>query len=205
MLDNKRLCCFQIKNGLLNSCTYILYKEEEKFVWLIDCGDYDQIHNWLKNNNKVPLGVLLTHCHLDHIYGINKLVDDYPDVTIFISKFNGIIGLRDCRLNTSKYTPEPYAVMTNRIHELDDNETILILKDTEVRTLKTDGHSPDSMSFIVEKWFFTGDAYIPSVKVVTRLPGGNKEQAQNSLFLIQNTISEKQLIVKPGHITQEYE
>ena len=205
MIEKDKLYCFQIKNGYLNSCTYILYKKEYKSVWLVDCGDYNQINNWLKENDKVPVGIFFTHCHLDHIYGVNKLTSDYPSVLIYISNSNGKIGLRDCRLNTSKYTPEPYVVESNLINELSDNETILIFEDTEVEALMTDGHSPDSMSYIVGEWIFTGDAYIPTCNVITRLPGGNKEKAARSVERIIQMVDDEKLIIMPGHHIEKEE
>lgn len=195
----EELHCDKITNGYLNSCTYIVYKNDNPYVWFIDCGDYDEIQRWLSINNKVPKGILLTHCHLDHIYGINKLTRDFPEVKLYLSNNNGRIGIRDCRLNTSKYTPVPYVVETDLIVDLDDNDSVKLYDDKDAVCLKTEGHSPDSMTYIIGKWLFTGDAYIPSFDVITRLPGGNKELATKSVETILSLISEKSLTVMPGH------
>jgi len=60
-------------NRIFTSNSYLLYREEEKQVWVIDPGDTDQIIEWLDKNDKILKGMLITHSHFDHIYGINDL------------------------------------------------------------------------------------------------------------------------------------
>ena len=77
------------------------------------------------------------------------------------------------------------------------------MDDTLLRVLKTDGHSPDSLSFRVNDMLFTGDAYIPPLPVVTKLPGANKPIAQQSLERIIRLIEKESLTVMPGHYSHE--
>ena len=53
---------------------------------------------------------------------------------------------------------------------------------------------------MVEDYFFTGDAYIPGIKVVSNMPGGKKLQAQESVTYIQSVSKGKQIC--PGHIVE---
>ena len=66
-----------------------------------------------------------------------------------------------------------------------------------MRVYSTPGHCPSCLTFQVENKLFTGDSYIPEVKVVSKLPKGNKNLAK---------VSEQRIIelssgidVCPGH------
>ena len=63
-----------IKNSVLQSCSFLLYKEEEQEAILIDCGDVQPIWDELNNRGLRLVGIFITHCHYDHIYGLNALL-----------------------------------------------------------------------------------------------------------------------------------
>ena len=42
------------------------------------------------------------------------------------------------------------------------------------------------MTYFTNDYIFTGDSYIPGVEVVTKLPRGNKKDAEHSLEKILN-------------------
>ena len=98
---------------------------------------------------------------------------------------------------------EPYVVETERLIEVDEGAVVELFDDTVLRVLKTDGHSPDSLSFLVNDMLFTGDAYIPPLPVVTKLPGANKPMAQISLERIVNLVEKESLTIMPGHYHHE--
>ena len=94
--------CLEIKNGFRFSCTYILYTDESSIVWLVDCGDADKILSWMSQNKKDLGGIFLTHCHIDHIYGVNRMTDVFPNADVYLAKETGTKGVRDLRLNLTK-------------------------------------------------------------------------------------------------------
>jgi glyoxylase-like metal-dependent hydrolase (beta-lactamase superfamily II) len=195
--------CFTIDNDFRFSRTYILYQDASPKVWLVDCGDDDKIKKWLVENNKELTGIFLTHCHIDHIYGVNKMTETFPDANVYVAKETGLRGVRDLRLNLTKFMEESYMVETNNLVEVDEGDELDIFPDTKLKVLKTDGHSPDSLSYLVDNMLFTGDAYIPGVRVITKLPGANKPQAQISLERIQKVVQDNSLEVMPGHYHNE--
>ena len=67
-----------ITNRVFNSRTYILTKEDCEKVWLVDCGDTDRVLEMI--GEKSVEGVLLTHAHTDHIYGLEALMKRFPEV-----------------------------------------------------------------------------------------------------------------------------
>lgn len=195
--------CFEIKNDFRYSCTYILYTIDSPKVWLIDCGDTDKILSWMNHYNKELAGIFLTHCHIDHIYGVNKMVEAFPNACVYLAEDTGTKGIRDIRLNLTKYMEEPYIIETEKLIEVNEGDEVNIFEDKVLVVLKTDGHSPDSLSFRVNNFLFTGDAYIPPLPVVTKLPGANKPMAQQSLERIKALVEKDSLTIMPGHYLHE--
>lgn len=189
----------QIVNDYQHSCTYILYEEDCEYVWLVDCGGAEAVEAWLRDNKKTLKGVFLTHCHDDHIRGLRQIIQQQPEVKVCLSAHEGIRCVQDIRLNLSKYTSEPFQVFSDHFVELKDGDKSQLFPDTELTAFQADGHSIDSMIYRVGKWLFTGDAYIPPLAVVTKLPGSDKIRAAESLEMIKGLVEKEQLIVQPGH------
>ena len=62
-------------NSRFNSNRFILSHPEHDGVWVIDPGDTDPVFEWMKTHHKTSIiGILLTHAHFDHIYGMNEIV-----------------------------------------------------------------------------------------------------------------------------------
>ena len=61
----------------------------------------------------------------------------------------------------------------------------------------TPGHELGCLTFYTGDYIFTGDAYIPGVKVVTKLPGGDRALAAESVEKILRLAEGKTIC--PGH------
>ena len=118
-----------ISNSVFGSNTYILSHSNYDSVWIIDPGDIDKIKGYLLEIGKCKCcGVLLTHTHFDHIYGINAMVDLFPNVRIYTSNDMAIDSLIDAKKNGSKYTDTPFIVNDiSNVVVLEDNKCELTL------------------------------------------------------------------------------
>ena len=164
----------QFTNSILSSNSYVIFKEEEKGVWVVDPGDSLQISNWLKDYDKTIKGILVTHYHIDHIYGVNDLCEEYRELKIYASK-QSLIGLYSIKLNGSDYMEMPYKVLSKDIQIVDSNSEIELFDiGQKARVLLTPGHNNDCISFEIGRYLFTGDALIPGVKMHTKSKQGNK-------------------------------
>ena len=67
-----------------------------------------------------------------------------------------------------------------------------------ISVLETPGHDWSCLSYGIENYLFTGDSFIPKVKVVTKLRGGNRAASKESLRKILNH-SDENTIICPGH------
>ncbi len=131
--------------------TYILYDETKECV-IIDPGCYDadertELTNFIEANQLNPVGLLNTHCHIDHVLG-NKFVADKYKLTLQIPE-----GELETLHATALYghtfgiymtaSPEPG-------HFLKDYE-IVKFGNTELKCISAPGHSPASLCFYNEK------------------------------------------------------
>lgn len=167
-----------IVNSIFNSITYILPVDNQKDCWLVDCGDVEKIIAHGRNIR----GVLLTHAHTDHIYGINKLLEAFPDAIIYTNA-EGEEGLQNPRWNFSRYHEdiEDFIISSpQNVQVIEKEGTLKLGEDLTIEILFTPGHEPSCLSFIVGNNLFTGDAYIPGIKTVVTFPRSNKLQAKDS-------------------------
>lgn len=192
------LHCEQIVNNLFHSNTYIFYSDENNWAWLIDCGDFYKVSKWLEDSKRVLKGIFVTHSHFDHVYGINDALKVSPNVPIYISENNGMKIIADEKLNGSKYAEIPFKVISANFIEVKDGASIRLTTHCIIDVLKTVGHSEDSISYILRPFIFTGDAFIPNIRTVSKLKGGDKEKAQETVMHIYNRC-ESDMIICPGH------
>ena len=186
----------QIINSVYSSNTFILSENHFNQVWLIDIGDIAPIIKTLKPGQSIH-GVFLTHTHFDHIYGINKLISLFPDCMVYTSEF-GNKGLHSEKLNFSKYHNQPFTFSGNKIQIVKEDDEIEIFPEKKLKIIETQGHDPSCLTFYTDRYIFTGDSYIPGLKVVTTFPKSNKEQAQISIQKILSLNIEDRIIC-PGH------
>lgn len=185
-----------IVNKIYNSITYILPVGDTLECWLIDCGDVEKI---IEQGWRVR-GVLLTHAHFDHIYGLNRLVEVFPDAMVYTNE-SGLEGLLNPKWNLSKY----HAEVDNFVFSRPEN---VILFETEgwhtledgfkVDVLFSPGHEPSCLSYHIDNMLFTGDAFIPGVETSQKFPRSNKQLAQISLNRLQ-TLEKTGLRIVSGH------
>ena len=176
------------------SNTYLIRQEHEKAGWLVDAGQVDEV---LEIEEMDIRGVFLTHAHYDHIYGLNKLIERFPDLAIYVSGHTRE-SLGRPRLNLSFYHEMPIEVKGGRITVVEEGDRLPLFGDRHVEILETPGHNLGCLTFILGDVLFTGDSYIPGIPVVTKLKGGDKEANAHSLKRIKTLLS-KGMYAYPGH------
>lgn len=185
-----------ITNNIFNSKTYILsgYKND---AWVIDCGDVKPLITYIAKNNLYLQGILLTHTHFDHIYGLNELTNEFPHVTLYTSE-TGKNALYNEKENLSLYNGYSWHYRFNNVEVVSESTKIFVCNSL-VEIFETPGHDVSSLSYKIENYMFTGDSYIPSTKTFTKWPLSNKPQAIVSEQKILYIVEKNKLIIKAGH------
>lgn len=179
-----------IKNELLQSATYFIGD------YLVDCGGSDMIFESLEGRELN--GIFLTHCHQDHVYGLEKVLEKFQDAKIYCSQ-KTFEGLKDPMLNLSYIMPDYDFTFNHDENVVILSEGITKIDDLSVEVLSTIGHSEDCISLIIEDNIFTGDSHIPFAKVFTKWPTSDKVLAKDSEERLLRVIEERNLNVYPGH------
>lgn len=187
----------QVVNTVFRSCSYVVVHDGDS--WLVDCGDVDKILPMLDGTLR---GVLLTHGHFDHIYGLNVLTSFFPSLPIFTNEA-GLKELLNDKLNFSRYYGDPFVLdVPDNVRILGDGDSVEMFGGISAQAVFTPGHSPSCITWLVGDSLFTGDSFIPGVKTVTNVPHADKALAAKSELIIHQLADHH--IVYAGHAT-EYE
>lgn len=177
---------------------YVIFDEESKEIMVIDpAGDVDKIEDLIKNIFKGNLKyIYLTHCHGDHIAGVNELREKCGG-KVLIHR-NDAEGLNNVDVNLTEYIglPEISLEVDSRI---DDND-LIHLGNLQFKVIHTPGHTAGSTSLYCdeEKCLFSGDTIFAGAWGRTDLPTSSREKLMDSivnkiLILPDNTF------IYPGH------
>lgn len=187
--------------------TFNFFQEHSYVVWddsggcvIIDPGcesseEKEELWDFIAGEGLKPAMVLLTHAHLDHIFGVKDTLERYgikammdPSEAEIVDKFNGIyerFGLR----KPDSFPFEP----------LSDGQTVPF-GNTDIKVISTPGHSPGGVCFHIEKEkvIFTGDTlFAGSI--------GRTDNAFASLESLMASLRDKLMLldgdtdVLPGH------
>lgn len=180
--------------------TYLL-TNENKDCWIIDPGMYSaeetaSFLKFLKDQQLKPQGIINTHTHIDHVFGVSALVKEYglsfgihKEEEPVLSNAKGAAMLFGLTLSetpkASHYIPEGMP---------------LLLGQDELEVRLTPGHSPGSISFYYApgKWVISGDALFAGSIGRTDLPGGNHQQLLDAIKTQLFTLPEETTVYS-GH------
>jgi hydroxyacylglutathione hydrolase len=180
--------------------TYIIYNEYNA-CWIVDPGmndasEHQAMDSYLTQQGLKPQGVINTHAHIDHIFGVQPLIDKYaipfalhPLEAPVLAGARGSAMLFGFSIST---IPQPTQV-------LKEGEPLRLGDDIlEVRFAP--GHSPGSVIFYYPQgdWAIGGDVLFAGSIGRTDLPGGNHEQLLQSIRTQLFALPDH-TVVYPGH------
>ena len=152
--------------------TYVLYTDENKAL-VIDPGmqneaEENTFSDFLTKNCLTLEKVLLTHAHIDHIFGLNYVVDKYH-VPVVLHKDS--IAVLNSVPDYARVYGFDFVVGDYLIEEVDENDELVF----GLKTLHIPGHVPGHLVFYnpdqAEAW--VGDVLFYMSIGRTDLPGGN--------------------------------
>ena len=184
----------RIQCGRLQSNCYLI--EENDTAVLIDCGgDGSEILDFAESNGLKIEAVLLTHGHIDHIEGVDRVVAEHQ-CPLYIHE-NDLEYLYNASLNLSPQIYRISVVLQSTASVFKDNER-LKFGSLKFDVIHTPGHTLGSVCFQINEYLFTGDTLFFNSVGNEFPPFGNFaleiESIRNRLFSLENNF-----LCYPGH------
>ena len=180
--------------------TYVLYDETKDCV-IVDPGcsteeEQSQLTDFIAQQSLVPVHLVNTHCHIDHVLG-NKFVADRYGLPL--TSHAGEQVVLDAQLMVSQMYGISY-LRSPDIKVFLDQDDILSFGNTSLKVLFTPGHSPASISLYNHEslQLIAGDVLFDGSIGRTDLPGGDFKTLIDSIKSKFLVLDDK-VIVYSGH------
>ena len=179
------------------SNTYVVYNDNNEAVVIDPSKRYEGIHRYLEKHDLKLKGIFLTHGHIDHMRGIEVLLNHY-NVSVYMH-FLDKEHLTNPDYNCSSYIDEKDETFLFTPSFVSDEQTLNVLKGLSIKVIHTPFHTQGSVCFYFKEInsLFSGDSLFQSGIGRTDLPGGNTRQIKESLRKIFALPEET--TVYPGH------
>ena len=162
--------------------TYVLIDDEKNCVVIDPAKAYDGLVNYIKKNELTLKAVLLTHGHVDHIRGVDTLVNAF-NVPVYVG-FDDLDMLQDTFLNCSEFLGESI-IVKSKVETLADKDVLRLLNE-DIQVIATPFHTAGGVCFYLKDSgvLFTGDFIIPHGIGRCDLPNARPHTLKDSMAKI---------------------
>ncbi len=166
---------------------YLLKDDNSGLGAIIDPGGAaESIVAEIEDLNMSPCAILLTHGHYDHTGAVKELREKYPDIPVYLHPADAEMTKQPDSMIPPIGETKPY----------DEGDEVQI-GDLNVSVLHTPGHTPGSVTLLVDHTMFSGDTLFRGSCGRTDLPGGSTDDMMASLKRLAQL--EGDWDVLPGH------
>ena len=180
----------KVITGPFQENSYLIFDTETREGVCIDPGDdAPAIIDMIDNNDCIPLAIINTHAHLDHIGAVSALQKQW-DIPFYLHKDESDV------LDTYEETCRLFNITAGEKPAVDfwiEDESLLTFGNLSFTPLFTPGHTPGGTTYIIEDHVFVGDTLFRGSVGRTDLPGGDWTTLEESLLKMMEKIA-------PGHV-----
>ena len=188
-------------NELMSSNCYLVVDEISKHCLCIDPASEKSLREieYIETHGLKLDYIILTHEHTDHTWGVNALIDMWPEAKIVCSELCEKYAKRASRVYFLFYYDRPdyrYVVYPADVIIHNDGEKINWI-DYLLQFYLTPGHSYGSMCLSIGDFIFTGDTIMPFAPYFN----GRDSDELNWDVSIRKVLSiyDIDCIIQPGH------
>ena len=171
-------------------------EQDDGAAWIVDCGEHpDSLLDALEKSGRTPKGILLTHCHHDHIAGIDRALARFGTLPIRCHRLEADWN-QEPLLNLSALLGAPTRV-TAPDETFEEGDPCPI--GPGWRILHLPGHSPGSVGFLHDSsgTLIAGDTLFAGSMGRVDFPTSDPEAMRGSLARLLELPDE--VVVLPGH------
>lgn len=186
-----------VRNKIFSSNTYLLCSNEDNKCLIIDPGlNGELIDEKIVRLGKLPMGIIATHGHFDHI-GSAAFFQKKYSIPFYLHEKDFKISqsanffLKIAKINHKIITPKPDVLIKGNTNDLN-------IENFFFKTHNYPGHSEGGIIIEYKNYLFTGDMFYKKGLGLNGFPGENKSTLRNSVIEIFNFF-EDHFIVYPGH------
>ena len=184
-----------IVTGPFQENSYLLVDKSSNKCVLIDPGDEGQkIINYINEKNIIPLAIINTHAHLDHIGAISEIKEKYSIPFCLHVEEKPILDSYSltCRMFGIKPAKSP------SVDEWFHSSGELLIEPFKFLIIETPGHTPGGCSFLINDAIFVGDTLFKGSIGRTDLQGGDRKILDKSLVKLIKKLN-PETTVYSGH------
>ncbi len=173
---------------------YLVYDEDNIGI-IIDPGcEASEIESVINEKGLKVSHILLTHCHYDHIGGLEDLRKNL-NAKVYAS-FECNQNIQNPNVNMSLFQEKIIRALP--ADEIIDDGSVIKVGILEIKVIKTPGHTNGGVCYLIDEDLFSGDTLF--LRNVGRwdLPKGDEETLKNSIINKLYTLDDD-IIVHPGH------
>lgn len=177
---------------------YVVHVPESSDCWVVDASfDPAPMIEYIKERELTPRAIILTHAHIDHIAGVDTVLEAFAGTPVLIHEQEEA-WLGDADLNLS--AAYGFAVTCHGPDETLREGQELELAGTTWRVLHTPGHSPGGITLVHDESHqaLVGDALFADSIGRTDFPGCSFEELARSIRTKLYTLA-PETKVYPGH------
>lgn len=184
-----------VLGSVRTNCYFVINEETNEVIIVDPASNSEQIQAFVEQRSLMPVGILLTHGHFDHIFAVDAIRKLY-DIRVYAHE-NEQAVLANADINLSSVFGAPFTTAADVLLE---DGSVFEMAGAMIEVMLTPGHTAGSVCYYIAKEdiLFSGDTLFQESYGRTDFPTGSFKELEHSikerLFMLPcNTI------VYPGH------